>query len=86
MKTVYPSPDGTGVVQGDSKAMPYMGTETGMNGDSYGADLSMDAENGMGNITRYTQSDPLDETFANEEGEGSAAEEAADKKEGRMES
>ena len=65
MKTVFPMPDGSGVVQGDSKAMPYMGTETGMNGDSYGADLGMDADNMMGSITSDTKSDAWDKRFPN---------------------
>ena len=86
MKTVYPSPDGSGVVQGDNKPMPYRGTGTGLNGDTYGANLDMDADNRIVGISGYTKSDPWDETFANESNEGSAAEEAADKKEGRMES
>lgn len=34
-----------GELQGDTKAMPDRGTKTGMNGDTYGSDLSVDATN-----------------------------------------
>lgn len=46
-----------GEVQGDSKAIPDRGTSTGMNGDSYGADLSQDSTNSAGSIKGSTQSD-----------------------------
>ena len=43
---------------GDSKDIPNRGTGTGMNGDTYGADLSGDATNSMGNISGSTKSQP----------------------------
>lgn len=50
-----------GVVKGDSKAMPDKGTRTGMNGDSYDADLDVDATNRLGKISGSTKSDsPFD--------------------------
>lgn len=49
-------PDGTGVVQGDSRPMPDRGTGTGFNGDTYGADVSPEATNRQGRITGATQS------------------------------
>jgi hypothetical protein len=55
-----------GVVKGDTKGMPNRGTSTGMNGDTYGADLSPEATNGMGKITGATKSDaPFDNLPAN---------------------
>lgn len=59
MKSGKYIPDGSGVVQGDSKAIPDAGSHTGMNGDSYGADLGQDATNGKGSITGSTKSDPM---------------------------
>lgn len=41
----FPRPDGSGVVQGDSAAMPDGGTGIGSNGDTYGADVSQSAIN-----------------------------------------
>ena len=52
----FPRPDGSGVVQGDSAAMPDRGTKTGLNGDTYGADISPDAINRQGGITGATKS------------------------------
>lgn len=40
----------SGTLQGDDKAMPDRGTSTGMNGDTYGADLSVDATNRIGSV------------------------------------
>jgi len=57
----FPRPDGTGVVQGDSGAMPERGTKTGFNGVSYGADVSQDAINRQGGIKSATRSDPCNE-------------------------
>lgn len=54
-----PRPNDT--VRGDTKAMPDRGTSSGMNGDSYGADLSQGATNSMGSIKGSTKSDPMDE-------------------------
>lgn len=58
----------TGELQGDDKAMPDRGTGTGMNGDSYGADLSVDATNSQGTFNadsdrmdQLPQSDDMDE-------------------------
>ena len=52
----FPRPDGSGVVQGDDRAMPDRGTSTGLNGDTYGADTSPTAINRMGGIKSHTQS------------------------------
>lgn len=57
----FPRPDGAGVVRGDSGAMPDRGTKTGMNGDTYGADLSPEATNRQGGISGATQSHVPDE-------------------------
>lgn len=46
----FPRPDGSGVVQGDNAPMPNRGTRTGMNGDTYGADLSDSAINRQGGV------------------------------------
>lgn len=43
-------------LDGDSKAMPDKGTGTGLNGDTYGADLSVGATNSMGQISSATMS------------------------------
>lgn len=51
----------SGQLQGDTAAMPDRGTGTGMNGDSYGADLSPEALNRMGSITGSSKSDPMQE-------------------------
>lgn len=49
----------TGELMGDSKPMPDRGSSTGVT-DTYGADLSPTATNGMGRITGATRSDPMD--------------------------
>lgn len=67
MKRNYPLPDGGDLVQGDDKAMPDRGTSSGMNGDSYGADLGCEAKNRIVGIAGSTKSDPIDETD-NDEG------------------
>lgn len=46
-----------GAVKGDGKGLPDKGTATGLNGDSYDADLSGDATNRKGRISGSTQSD-----------------------------
>lgn len=46
-----------GDLQGDSKSMPERGTSTGMNGDTYGADLSQESTNRIGSIGGATKSD-----------------------------
>ena len=51
----------TGELQRDTKAMTNRGTRTGMNGDSYGADLSQDAINRAGSIGSATKSHAPDE-------------------------
>lgn len=48
-------------LRGDDKPMPDRGTGTNVT-DTYGADLSLKAQNGMGKITGATQSDPADES------------------------
>lgn len=40
-----------GDLQGDTKGMPDRGTSTGLNGDTYGADISGDATNSMGGMS-----------------------------------
>lgn len=47
----------TGELMGDTKAMPDRGTSTGMNGDTYGADLSQGALNRHGSIKGTSKSD-----------------------------
>lgn len=61
MSKTFPRPDGSGVVQGDSGAMPDRGTSTGFNGDTYGADVSQGATNRQGSITGATKSHSPDE-------------------------
>lgn len=56
----FPRPDGSGVVQGDSAAMPDRGTGIGSNGDTYGADVSQSAINREGGIKSATKSDARD--------------------------
>lgn len=51
----------SGDLQGDTKGMPDRGTKTGMNGDTYGASLDVDATNSMGSAN--TPSDPLADCF-----------------------
>lgn len=41
-------------------SLPDRGTSTGMNGDTYGADLSVDATNSMGGLGTKTKSDAPD--------------------------
>lgn len=50
-----------GSLQGDDRPMPNRGTGTGMNGDTYGADLSDKATNRQGSITNHTKSNAPDE-------------------------
>lgn len=38
--------------------LPDRGTSTGLNGDTYGADLSINATNAQGNISKDTGSHP----------------------------
>lgn len=82
-------PDGTGVVMGDTKAMPDKGTSTGMTGyDTHGEGMSLDdtATNSMGKITGATKSDPMDECYADDPtfgaAKGDAEEDAAEDKAG----
>ena len=46
-------------------SLPNRGTSTGLNGDTYGADLSVDATNGMGSL-KDTGSNPAEETCPGE--------------------
>jgi len=41
-------------------SMPDRGTSTGLNGDTYGADLSGDATNRQGGLGSKTKSDAMD--------------------------
>lgn len=58
----FPRPDGSGVVQGDSHALPDRGTQTGCQGDcsDYGANVAPSAINRLGSIKRSSQSDAPD--------------------------
>jgi hypothetical protein len=49
-----------GDLQGDTKGMPDRGTSTGMNGDSYDADLGQDSTNRIVGIGGATKSDSED--------------------------
>jgi hypothetical protein len=60
-------PAGTGVVQGDTKAMPDRGTSTGLTGyDTHGEGMGLgqDDTNSLGSISGATGSDPMDECCA----------------------
>lgn len=73
----------SGKLMGDDAAMPDRGTATGMNGDSYGADLSPEAENRMGSLTAAAKSDPMDECYSDDIALGPApGDKAEDAKEG----
>lgn len=50
-----------GQLQGDDRPMPNRGTGTGMNGDTYGANLNPEATNRIGGISSATKSDAPDE-------------------------
>lgn len=51
----------SGELQGDTKPMPDRGTRTGLNGDTYGADIGVDACNCIEeNISGSTQSDGME--------------------------
>lgn len=58
----------SGELQGDTKAIPSKGTGTGMNGDTYGADLGPDATGRIGGIGGSTKSDPGDEGLPSNKG------------------
>lgn len=62
MKDCNYRPDGTGVVMGDTKAVPNKGTGTGMTGYATHNDKSIgqDATNSMGGISGATGSDAAD--------------------------
>lgn len=51
----------SGELQGDTKAMPDRGTTPGYSGDTYGADLSQDANNRIVGIAGSTKSDSHDQ-------------------------
>lgn len=55
----------TGKLQGDSTPMRDAGTGTGLNGDTYGAELAQDATNRMGGIGGSSKSDPALNNNAN---------------------
>lgn len=59
----------SGQLQGDTSAMPDRGTGTGLNGDSYGADLSSEALNRLGSIGSAAQSDAPFDSDADSNGE-----------------
>lgn len=49
-----------GQIKGDAKGMPDKGTHTGLNGDSYDADLNTDATNRMGKVSGTKSDSPFD--------------------------
>jgi hypothetical protein len=80
-------PDGTGVVMGDTKAMPDRGSSTGMTGfelQDEGMSLDPEATNTIGKITGATRSDAPGECYADDPAfgaaKGDAAEDAAEDK------
>lgn len=50
----------TGKLQGDDKPMPNAGTGTGLNGDTYGADIGVDSTNRIGGLGQATHSDGME--------------------------
>lgn len=67
-------PDGTGVVMGDTGAMPDRGTSTGMTGimtETDGRSLDPDATNSLGRLTG-TGSDPAAECYPDDPAFGPA--------------
>ena len=72
-------PDGTGVVMGDTKAMPNKGTTTGMPDNTYdlGVSIDQDATNTMGGISGSTQSDAMDKCYADDPSVGEHKDKAA---------
>lgn len=62
----------SGELQGDTKAMPDRGISTGMNGDSYDADLSQDSTNRIVGISGSTKSDPWAESAVDDPTFGAA--------------
>jgi hypothetical protein len=74
-------PDGTGVVMGDTKAMPDKGTTTGMSGfplEDDGMSIAQDATNTIGKITSATKSDPPGECYPDDPTFGPAKGDAAE--------
>ncbi len=57
----------TGDLQGDDKGMPNAGTGTGLNGDTYGADIGPSSTNREGSITGATKSDDMGQCFGTAE-------------------
>lgn len=47
---------------GADNSLPNRGTSTGLNGDTYGADISVNATNSMGKMKAGTQSAPAHES------------------------
>ena len=60
----------SGDLQGDVSPLPDRGTLTGLEGDTYDADLGLDATNGMGSIARDCASDAPDEENVNDDDAG----------------
>ena len=66
---VFHRPNGS--LQGDDKAMPNRGTNTGMGrADSMGKSTDANATNSMGRITGATKSDKWDDCSPGDEGAG----------------
>jgi hypothetical protein len=57
-----------GQIQGNTKDLPDRGTSTGLNGDTYGADIGADATNRVGRMTDCTKSDPAEMDKATSKG------------------
>lgn len=55
----------SGELQGDTRAMPDKGCNTGVS-DSYGANLNGDATNRRGSLGNAAKSDPMDKCCADE--------------------
>lgn len=79
-------PDGSGVVMGDTKAMPDQGTGTGLTGydpQLDGTSIDLNATNSMGSISGATGSDAPGEDCADDPTFGAnAADKAEDAAEG----
>lgn len=76
MKDCNYIPNGT--LQGDTRPLPDRGTSAGMNGDTYGADLSPDATNRIVGIAGACKSDPWQEDMSDDPTFGQTAEDAAE--------
>lgn len=60
------NPMPTGELMGDTRPMPDRGTTVGLIGDTYGADLAIDALNSIGSIASACRSDAPNEENVND--------------------